>query len=88
MVILIFTGVKQDDWKHAAEVLNVYAKNPDNLVKVMDDEENNVTIICVQLLKQKDLFRKYGHVIELDGTYRINMQECLCIPCWLKIIMA
>jgi hypothetical protein len=87
MVILIFTGVKQDDWKHAAEVLNVYAKNPDNLVKVMDDEENNFTIICVQLSKKKDLFRKYGHVIELDGTYRINMQECLCIPRRLKIIM-
>ncbi len=36
--------------------------------------ENNVTVICVQLSKQKDLFRRYGHVIELDGTYRTNMQ--------------
>ncbi len=30
---------------NAAGLLNVYAKNPHNLVKVMYDEENSVTVI-------------------------------------------
>lgn len=67
-------GIKQDDWHHTAELLNVYAKDPRNLVKVFHDDDNNIELICVQLSKQKELYRLYGQTLELDGTYCTNVQ--------------
>lgn len=56
----------------AAQLLNTYAENPQNLVRVFYDEDNNISLICVQLARQKEKYRLYGHVIELDGTYKTN----------------
>ncbi|KZR98168.1 Uncharacterized protein APZ42_006540, partial [Daphnia magna] len=43
-------------------------KNPNNIVKVLDDGDGEVAAIFVQLERQQKLYKKYGKVLELDGT--------------------
>jgi hypothetical protein len=43
------------------------------MIKIFHDD-NNINLICVQLSKQKELYRLYGQTLELDGTYCTNVQ--------------
>ena len=65
-------GVKRDDWIDAAQLLNKYADDNKNLVRVFHDEDNNINLICVQLHRQKQIYKLYGQIIKLDGTYKTN----------------
>jgi hypothetical protein len=57
----------------AAELLQSYAeKDPKNTIKVILDSNDVITHIYIQLAIQKDLFVKFGHLVQYDGTHRTN----------------
>ena len=51
--------------------MNIIAEYTGNVIKVLHDENNIVTLIYVQLQQQRELYKKNGEVLMLDGTYNI-----------------
>ncbi|KZS03097.1 Uncharacterized protein APZ42_034260 [Daphnia magna] len=45
-------------------------KDHNNVIKVLHNSDGEVAAIFVQLEKQRQLYKTYGNVIELDGTYK------------------
>ena len=43
--------------------------NPENLVKVISDEQGDVTCIFVQLAAQRILYQQYGESVQIDATH-------------------
>jgi hypothetical protein len=37
-----------------------------------DDENNEVAQIFIQTKEQRELFKKFGDLVEIDGTYRVT----------------
>jgi MULE transposase domain len=71
--LFILIGLPKDEWINAAEVLQSYAeKNSNNTIKVIHDEHDVITHIFIQLSIQKDLYKKFGHLVQYDGTHRTN----------------
>jgi hypothetical protein len=52
------------------DYLQKLQENPNNVIKVLQNKENEVSAIFVQLEQQRKIYNKYGTVIELDGTYK------------------
>jgi hypothetical protein len=69
-LIFNFTGKTQDEWKHTVDYLQQLQGNPNNVIKVLRSDENEVSAIFVQLEPQRKIYQKYGTVLELDGTYK------------------
>ena len=61
----------QDEWQNAAKLLNWISHDSGNVVKVLHGEDNVISLIFIQLKQQRELYKKYGEVVELDGTYKI-----------------
>ena len=40
-------------------------------MNVLHGEDNVISLIFIQLKEQRELYKKYGEVVELDGTYKI-----------------
>lgn len=71
--IICKTGLPKDEWINAAEVLQAYAeKDSNNTIKVLHDHNNVITHIFIQLSVQKDLFKKFGQLVQYDATHRTN----------------
>lgn len=64
-------GNLEDVWSNAVSFLDSL-QDPNNVVKVLHDPEGEVTAIFVQLEKQRKLYKMYGKVVEVDGTYNIE----------------
>jgi hypothetical protein len=62
----------EDDWSNSVSFLDSLQQDPNNVVKVLHDPEGEVTAIFVQLEKQRKLYKMYGKVVEVDGTYNID----------------
>ena len=61
----------QDEWQNAAKLLNWISHDSGNVVKVLHGEDNVISLIFIQRKQQRELYKKYGEVVELDGTYKI-----------------
>jgi hypothetical protein len=69
----IVIGLPKDEWINSAELLQSYAeKDPNNTIKVIHDEHDVITHIFIQFSVQKDLYKKFGHLVQYDATHRIN----------------
>jgi hypothetical protein len=44
-------------------------ENPNNVIKILRNEENEVSAIFLLLEQQREIYKKFGTVIELGGTY-------------------
>jgi hypothetical protein len=42
-----------------------------NIIKVGHDGDT-VNLIYIQLARQREIFKKFGQMLQLDGTYKIN----------------
>ncbi|KZR99524.1 Uncharacterized protein APZ42_004573, partial [Daphnia magna] len=47
-------------------------ERPGNVVKIVHDEDNEVVQIFIQSQEQRELFKKFGEVVEIDGTYKVD----------------
>jgi ribosomal protein L25 (general stress protein Ctc) len=47
-------------------------ERPGNVVKIVHDEDNEVVKIFIQSQEQRKLFKKFGEVVEIDGTYKVD----------------
>jgi hypothetical protein len=47
-------------------------ERPGNVVKIVHDENNKVVKIFIQSQEQRKLFKKFGEVVEIDGTYKVD----------------
>ncbi len=47
-------------------------EDENHVVKVLHNTDGEVAAIYIQLDKQRKMYKTYGNVIELDGTYRIT----------------
>ena len=67
-------GTPKEDWAKAAQYLEVLTENPNNVVRVGKDseKEEEISLIYIQLEEQRNLFKKYGELVQLDATYKIN----------------
>jgi hypothetical protein len=45
---------------------------PGSVVKVVHDENNEVAQILIQTKVQHELFKKFGDLVEIDGTYKVT----------------
>lgn len=54
------------------DILNNYAKDEGDVVKVIHNDENVVTLIYLQLKEQPLMYQNFGEVIQLDGTYQVT----------------
>ena len=53
-------------------------------VDICTEEDNTTSIIFLQTISMKDIFKEYGSVIFLDSTYRVNWQN---MPLYVFMIM-
>lgn len=60
----------KDEWQRKAEVLT---KTAGFIVKVHYDADGIVSMIYLQTPSQRDMFCRYGKLLQLDGTYKITM---------------
>ena len=65
-------GLPRDEWKNTVELLDAFRERPGNVVKVVHDEDNEVVQIFIQSQEQRELFKKFGEVVEIDGTYKVD----------------
>lgn len=65
-------GLSKDEWKSAAEKLLAYGQHPRTVIKVLHDEEDFIDLLYIQLDCQRELFKKYGQLVQMDGTYKTN----------------
>lgn len=54
------------------ELLTVVRDTPGSVVKVVHDEDNEVAQIFIQTKEQRELFTKFGELVEIDGTYKVS----------------
>lgn len=64
-------GLPQDEWANTAELLNKIRQIPGSVVKTIVDENDEVSLIFIQLREQRELYQKYGEMIQIDGTYKV-----------------
>jgi hypothetical protein len=69
-LICNFTGISENKWKGTVDYLQKLHENPNNVIKILRNEENEVSAIFVLLEKQRKFYKKYGTLIELDETYK------------------
>lgn len=62
----------RDEWKNTVDILNVVRDTRGSVVKVVHDENNEVAQILIQTKGQCELFKKFGDLVEIDGTYRVT----------------
>lgn len=65
-------GLPRDEWKNTVELLDAFRERPGNVVKIVHDEDNEVVQIFIQSQEQRELFKKFGEVVEIDGTYKVD----------------
>lgn len=61
--------------KNTVDILNVVRDTPGSVVKVVHDENNEVAQILIQTKEQRELFKKFGDLVEIDGTYRVTKTD-------------
>lgn len=66
------SGLPRDEWKNTVDILNFVRNSPGCVVKIVHDENNEVAQILIQTKEQRKLFKKFGDLVQLDGTYRIS----------------
>lgn len=66
-----------------AQILNAYSHIAGNIVKVLYDETNTISLKYVQLSQQRDLYKNYGEVVLLDGTYNVDK---LAMPLYTLLV--
>ena len=52
-----------------------------NVIKICHDEDDTITLIYIQLAAQRQLFKKYGEMAQVDGTYGVLCYiifDCFC----------
>jgi hypothetical protein len=62
----------KDEWQRTAEVLTKKREQPGYIVKVHYDADGIVSMIYLQTPSQRDMFCRYGKLLQLDGTYKIT----------------
>lgn len=62
------SGLPRDEWKNTVELLTVVRDTPGSVLKVVHDEDNEVAQIFIQTKEQRELFKKFGELVEIDGT--------------------
>lgn len=62
------TGKSANEWRDTVDYLMDLQKEENNVIMVLHDADGEVAAIYVQLEKQRQMYRTYGNVIELDGT--------------------
>jgi hypothetical protein len=65
-------GKSENEWRDTVDVLMSLDVEEKHVVKVLHNADGEVVAIYIQLDKQRKLYKKYGKVVELDGTYRIT----------------
>lgn len=66
----IFLGKPDNEWIDTVDYMMEQQKDHNNVIKVLHNSDGEVAAIFVQLEKQRQLYKTYGNVIELDGTYK------------------
>lgn len=66
----IFLGKSDNEWIDTVDYMMDLQKDHNNVIKVLHNSDGEVAAIFVQLEKQRQLYKTYGNVIELDGTYK------------------
>lgn len=62
-----------NEWEETTSILSELHNDSGNTVHVhYDSEEKVVSSIFIQLHQQKQLYVKYGRVLQMDGTYKTN----------------
>ncbi|KZS05694.1 Uncharacterized protein APZ42_031049 [Daphnia magna] len=64
------TGKSDNEWIDTVDYMMDLQKDHNNVIKVLHNSDGEVAAIFVQLEKQRQLYKTYGNVIELDGTYK------------------
>ncbi len=68
----MFVGLPKNEWQDTAAELLKLRQRPGAIVKTrVDPIDGEVQRIYIQLREQRELYVKYGEVIQIDGTYRI-----------------
>ena len=52
----------------AARLLKDYADQPGSVVKIMHDEDNIINLMFIQTAQQRELFKNFPELLQLDGT--------------------
>ena len=60
------------EWEETEIFLTELRQDEQNVVEVKCDENGTVELIYVQLKQQKVLYKRFGELIHLDGTYKIT----------------
>ena len=77
-----YIGLPKDEWAIASKLLKEYSDVEGNVIKVFHDEGGTISLIYIQLAAQRQLFKKYGEMAQLDGTYGVRL---LFICYWFYI---
>lgn len=68
-------GLPQDEWPDTVELIEKLRRlHAGSIIEpVLNDTKDEVIMIYIQLREQRELYQKYGEVIQIDGTYKLNM---------------
>ena len=65
------TGLPQLEWEDTQRLLNEIRQRPGSVVETVLDENREVKMIFIQLREQRELYEKFGELVQLDGTYKM-----------------
>ncbi|KAI9553803.1 hypothetical protein GHT06_019071 [Daphnia sinensis] len=66
------TGLFSEVWQSTTELLANLTSNTENIVNVTSDENGEIKCIFVQLSEQRRFYKRYGEVLQLDGTHSVT----------------
>lgn len=72
--VLYSTGLAKDEWKDAAAILRTYSQKKGNIVKV-GHENGEVNMIMLQHARQREVFKHFGQMLQIDSAYSINKSK-------------
>lgn len=66
------SGLPKDEWIRTTQLLNAYSQVTGNVIKVLHGEDDCVNLIYLHLVQQRELHEKFGEVVQLHNTYKVN----------------
>ena len=76
-------GLSSQVWSNTANLLAELSSNPENVVNVTTNENGEIRCLYIQFAAQRQLYQKYGEVLQLDGTHNITQ---LAMPLYTLLV--
>ena len=70
-MLVQLVGLPKNEWHNASKLLQEYGEIEGNVVKVWHDEENIIELIYIQLKQQRQLYKLFPEMIQIDLTHGV-----------------